>query len=61
MVPRPLALAEEMRGGVGGVADEALGAGLALGPRGADRGRIGHHLGHLRPGAVARVHGEEAA
>ena len=53
-------LAEIMCRGVGRVADEALGPGLALGARRAHRGGIGHLLGHVGPGAVARVHGEEA-
>src|SRR4051794_9029061 len=55
-----LRLAEEVGGRVGGVADEALGPGLLARPLGADARGVGHQLGHLRPGAVARVHGEEA-
>ncbi len=54
-----LLAAEEMRGGVRGVADETDRADLALGPRRADRGGVGHHFGHLLAGAVARIHGEE--
>ena len=42
-------LAEIMRRGVGRVADEALGPGLALGARRAHRGGVGHHARPSRP------------
>ena len=57
--PQPLVAAEEMRRGMRGVADEAHGADLPLGARRADRGGIGHHLGHLLAGAMARIHRQE--
>ena len=52
--------AEPVGGGVGGVADEALGP-FPLGGVAADAGGVGHHVLHLEAGAVARVHGQEAA
>jgi hypothetical protein len=56
----PALVAEIMRGGVGGVADEALGVGLAPRLGRADARGIRHHLGHLGAGAVPGIHGEEA-
>ena len=52
-------IAEPVGGGVVGVADEPCRA-FVPGDGAADRGGVGHHLLHLGPGAVARVHGEEA-
>ncbi len=54
-----LVAAEEMRRCVGRVADEAHGLDLAFGPGRADRGGIGHHLGHFLARTMARIHGEE--
>ena len=48
--------AEEMRRRFGGAADEPDRPGDLLRVRRPDRGGIGHHLGHLGAGAVARVH-----
>jgi hypothetical protein len=52
-------LAEEMRGRIGGVADEPLGVVLAPRPGRADAGGIGHQLRHLGAGAVPRIHRQE--
>ena len=54
-----LLAAEIMRGGVVGVADEALGIALSPGPCRADTGGIGHHLGHLGTCAMPCIHGQE--
>ena len=56
---QPPVATEIMRRCVRGVADEADGAGVALGRRRADGRRVSHHLRHLLTGAVTRVHGEE--
>ena len=56
---QPVFAAEVMGRGVRGIADEADGANLALGPGRADRGGIGHHLGHLLAGTMTGIHGEE--
>ncbi len=51
-----LSLAEEMRRRVGGAADKADRARLAPRRLRADRGGVGHHVGHIGPGAVPRIH-----
>ena len=53
-------VAEVVRRGVGGVADEAPGVGLAPGLGRADARGVRHHLGHLRAGAVPGIHRDEA-
>ena len=55
---QPGRVAEPVRGAVIGVADEA-GRPLALRRPAADGGGIGHHLLHLRPRAVPRLHRQE--
>ncbi len=52
----PCVAAEEMRRRRGGAADKPDRAGDLPGVGRADRGGIGHHLGHLGAGAVPRVH-----
>ena len=52
-------IAEVVGGRIRRIADEADGAALFLGRLGADARGIGHHLGHLQAGAVARVHRQE--
>ncbi len=55
----PVSLAEEMRRRGGGAADKPDRAGHLPRMRRADRGGIGHHLGHLGAGAMPRIHRQE--
>jgi hypothetical protein len=54
--PRTLLLPEEGGSRIGRAPDKANGLGLAPGMRRADRGGVGHHLGHLGVGAMPRIH-----
>ena len=51
--------AKEMRRRVGGAADKADGTRLAPRRLRADRGGVGHHVGHIGPGAVPGIHREK--
>ncbi len=54
--PEALALAEIRGGGIGRAANKADCPRLATGRLRADRCRVGHHVGHLGPGAMPRIH-----